>query len=163
MEEENGLTLGEIFKVLLKRIWWMVGAVAAGILLVVLVTQLWYNKAKQTYSVQYDVVFPYSENGKYPDGSDFLIGDMISLATLTAVKESDEKFSSVNVEGMVAEDDITIVRVYDKDAVNEIFFRTFKLEIVAKYFKDDEQAVNFMKAVADYPINRVNEVIESKE
>ena len=160
MEEENGLSLVEICKVILKRIWWVVGAAALGVILVVLVTQLWYNKAKQTFSVTYDVVFPNGENGKYPDGSDFLIGDMISLETLTAIKESNVSFANIDVEKMVSEDDISIVRVYDKDAVNEIFFRTFRLEIVARYFKDDEQAVDFMQAISDYPINRVNEVIE---
>ena len=62
----------DILKVIFKRIWWVLGATAACLLIVVLVTQLWYNKRQQFYSVSYEIVYPDSTSGKYPDGSDLL-------------------------------------------------------------------------------------------
>lgn len=161
MEEENGLTLGEIFKVALKRIWWIVGATALALIIVVLVTQLWYNKGAQTYSLQYDIIYPYSDNGKYPDGSDFLSADIISLDTLNAVKQRGELFSGLDVEKMVGEDDISIEST-SSQGVHGSFVRSFKFKVVSKYFKSEKQAVAFMQAVATYPIDRVNEIIDGK-
>ena len=161
MEEESGLTLGEIFKVVLKKIWWVIGATALALIIVVLVTQLWYNKTKQTYSLKYDIIYPYSDNGKYPDGSDFLTADIISLSTLTAVKSSNESFSDIDVKKMVARDDITISGSTSRDDSGS-FVRTLRLKVYAKYFRSEKQAADFMQAISDYPIDRVNELIESK-
>ena len=155
------MTLGEIFKVALKRIWWIVGATALALIIVVLVTQLWYNKGAQTYSLQYDIIYPYSDNGKYPDGSDFLSADIISLDTLNAVKQRGELFSGLDVEKMVGEDDISIESA-SSQGVHGSFVRSFKFKVVSKYFRSEKQAVAFMQAVATYPIDRVNEIIDGK-
>ena len=161
MEEDQGLTFGEILKVIVKRIWWVVGATALALLILVLVTQLWYNKRTQTYSLNYDVIYPYSDNGKYPDGSDFLNADIISLDVLKAVKSANESLSNVDVEKMVAEDDITLSGSARRDESGS-FVRTFKISVIAKYFTSSKQATEFMKAVSAYPIERINEIIENR-
>ncbi|MDE7163405.1 MAG: hypothetical protein K2O44_04925 [Clostridia bacterium] len=168
MEEDNGLSFMEILKVIFKRIWWVLGATAVGLLIAVLVTQLWYNKRVQFFEVNYEIVYPDSANGKYPDGSDLLASDAISLTMLTAIRdgaystEDAEEFKSIDVEEMLTEDDISISEEITQTAGGGIK-RTYKLTVSAKYFTSDAQAVSFIRTVAAYPVKRVNSIIDTKE
>ena len=167
MEEENGLTLGEIFKVIFKRIWWVVGAAALGVLLVVLVTQLWYNKTKQYYSVTYEIVYPNSQSGRYPNGNEFLISDSISSETLAEIKagkysEDVGEFANVDVDKMLKNDAIRLSTKLMKREDDSVA-TSFTLTVMAQYFSGEEQAVNFLKTVASYPVNRVNAIIAERQ
>ncbi len=169
MEEENGLTFMDILKVIFKRIWWVLGATAACLLIVVLITQLWYNKREQYFSVNYEIVYPDSANGKYPDGSDLLAADAISLATLTSIKDGAyssaddaDEFKNIDVEKMLSEDGISISEEVTQTAGGGIK-RTYTLTVSSKYFSGDAQAVAFIRTVAAYPVKRVNSVIDTKE
>ncbi|MDE6075590.1 MAG: hypothetical protein K2G26_04055, partial [Clostridia bacterium] len=157
MEEDNGLTFMDILKVIFKRIWWVLGATAACLLIVVLVTQLWYNKREQYFSVNYEIVYPDSASGKYPDGSDLLASDAISLSTLTQIRdgayssaENAEEFKNIDVEKMLSEDGISIAEEVTQTAGGGIK-RTYNLTVSAKYFSSDAQAVAFIRTVAVYP------------
>lgn len=160
MEEERGLTIGEIFKILLKKVWWIVGATALCLLLVVLVTQLWYNKKSQYYTVSYDVVFPDAESNKYPDNTDVLSADFISQSTLKDIKdgvystENPDEFKNIDVEKMIRNDDISIT---------ESEGHRYTLTAKAKYFSGMEQARKFLRTVAYYPVMRVNKIVEDKQ
>lgn len=160
MEEERGLTIGEILKIILKRVWWVVGATALCILLFVLVTQLWYNKNSQYYTVSYDVVFPNNARGKYPDNTDVLSADFISLSTLTDIKngvysaENPDEFKNIDVEEMINKDDISI---------SESETNRYTLTAKARYFSNQEQAKKFLRTVAYYPVMRVNKIVKDKE
>lgn len=168
MEEENGLTIGDVFKVILKRIWWVVGAVALCVLVMVLVTQLWYNKGKQYYSVSYEIIYPDSASGKYPNGNEFIIADSISLETLTDIKngkyspENPDEFKSVKVDTMLEKDDIRVSQSMVRSEDDSVT-KTYTLTVMAKYFDSEVQAVSFLKTVASYPVNRVNAIIAERE
>lgn len=168
MEEDNGLSFMEILKVIFKRIWWVLGATAACLLIVVLVTQLWYNKRVQYFSVNYEIVYPDSASGKYPDGSDLLVSDAISLNTLSAIKngeysaEDPDEFKSVDVEKMLADDGISIAEEVTQNPGGSIK-RSYTLTVSAKYFQNDEQAVEFIRNVAIYPVKRVFSILDTKE
>lgn len=168
MEEDNGLSFMEILKVIFKRIWWVLGATAACLLIVVLITQLWYNKREQYFSVNYEIVYPDSANGKYPDGSDLLAADAISLTALTSIKdgaysaEDPDEFKNIDVEKMLSDDDISVSEEVTQTAGGGIK-RTYTLTVSAKYFSSDAQAVTFIRTVAAYPVKRVNSIIDTKE
>ncbi|MDE5788788.1 MAG: hypothetical protein K2H78_00030 [Clostridia bacterium] len=169
MEEDNGLTFMDILKVIFKRIWWVLGATAACLLIVVIVTQLWYNKREQYFSVNYEIVYPDSASGKYPDGSDLLASDAISLSTLTSIKdgayssaENAEEFKNIDVEKMLSDDGISIAEEVTQTAGGGIK-RTYALTVSSKYFSGDAQAVAFIRAVASYQVRRVNSIIDTKE
>lgn len=168
MEEDNGLSFMDILKVIFKRIWWVLGATAACLLIVVLVTQLWYNKRQQFYSVSYEIVYPDSTSGKYPDGSDLLASDAISSYTLNAIKNGEysddnpEEFKSIDVETMLSDDGISIAEEVTQNPGGSIK-RTYTLTVSSKYFSGDEQAVAFIRTVAAYPVKRVNSIIDTKE
>lgn len=160
MEEEQGLTIGEIFKVIFKRVWWVIGVTAAALIVAVLLIQLIYNKGKVEYSVSYELVYPGSESNLYPDGTEFALSDIVSFATLESIQASDEeKFGSIDIKSMAAEDDISITKVTD-DASGGTYF---KIDVLAKYFKSNEQAADFLRALAENPVVKINAMVGDAE
>ncbi len=160
MEEEQGLTIGEIFKIIFKRVWWVIGVTAAALIVAVLLIQLIYNKGKVEYSVSYELVYPGSESNLYPDGTEFALSDIVSFATLESIQASDEeKFGSIDIKSMAAEDDISITKVTD-DASGGTYF---KIDVLAKYFKSNEQAADFLRALAENPVVKINAMVGDAE
>lgn len=160
MEEENlGLTFGDILKVLGKKIWWIIGSVAVGILVLVLCMQLWYNKSREYYVINYEIVYPGSGSSTYPDGSAFLISDSISKEALESIKSSDERFSDIDVDKIVFNDKIKVNVNETSGSAN----KTYEISGYADVFSSYEQAVKFLRAVASYPINKVNSLAENKD
>lgn len=167
-EVENGLTLGDVFKIILKRVWWVLGATLVCLAVVLMVTQLWYNKREQYYTISYDIVYPEMNGGKYPDGSDLIVSDSISLETLTDIKggkysaENPNEFKGVNVDDMHANDGISVTDKVVRSEDGSVKL-SCTLTVKAKYFVSVAQARAFLRTVAEYPVNRVNSIIADKE
>lgn len=168
MEEEYGITLGEICKIIFKRVWWVIGVTAAFILITVLLVQFWYNPTHRQYSVSYNVRFPNSDSGQYPDGTALLIRDSVLLSSLKDVKEgtySDDEdyydFSNVNIEEMLDNDGISISPISIKEGEDEKGWSDYRLTVSAEYFNSKEQAVAFIKAVAEYPVNKAKYIVNN--
>lgn len=167
-ETESGLTLGEIFKVIFRRVWWVLGAAAVCLVVLTLVMQLWYNKNHQYYSLSYEIVYPDSASGKYPNGSDLFAEESISYGTLTDIKngkystlEPDE-FKNIDVGDMCVNDNISISEKVERGADGNVK-RTYLLTVKSKYFGSDSQARTFMRTVAKYPLTRVKTIMAEKE
>ena len=165
---ERGLTLGEIFKVIFKRIWWVLGATVLGLIAAVLISELWYNRETEYYTVSYEIVYPDSGSGKYPDGSDLFAEESISLTTLSDIKNgrysesNPDEFKGIDVNDMYVDDGISISeRVVRSEDGN--IKRTYTLTVKAKYFSSQPQAHAFMRTVADYPVNRVKSIMTDKD
>lgn len=150
-EEEQGVTLGDICKVVFKRVWWVVGAIALGIILAALLVQFWYNKNNRTYSVTYQIVYETTQDGKYPDGSTFVMSDLVSEEALKTVMDNDTdgKFDGVDIEKIIDGDGVTIEDVTE-DSTETL--KSYTLTLSAKYFSSREQAASFIRELADYPI-----------
>lgn len=168
MEEEYGITLGEICKIIFKRVWWVIGVTAAFILITVLLVQFWYNPTHRQYSVSYNVRFPNSDSGQYPDGTALLIRDSVLLSSLKDVKEgtySDDEdyydFSNVNIEEMLDNDGISISPISIKEGEDETGWSDYRLTVSAEYFNSKEQAVAFIKAVSEYPVNKAKYIVNN--
>ena len=86
--EEEGITLGELFRVIFKRVWVVVGVTLAITAIAVLIVALLINTSRKEYRLEYTIEFPGHENSRYPDGTAFRYQNLISLATLNAVKAS---------------------------------------------------------------------------
>lgn len=165
--EEKGLTIGDIFKVIFKRVWWVVGSVAAFVLIAVLLLQFWYNPSNRNYTVNYDIRYA-NQNGYYPDGTILNVSDSILLENLQAIKnesfvasESKKgKFDGVDVEKMSQNDDISFNTVYTK-LTDESYETHCSISIKGKYFSNKEQAVAFIKSVAEYPIDKVLNIVKT--
>jgi hypothetical protein len=154
MEEERGVSIGEIFKVIFKRVWWVVGAIAACALVLALLVQLWYNPSKQTYSVEFSIEYPDKDTGLYPDGTAFRYQDIIELDTLNYVKSTSDSFSSINVEKMHSSDAIKIERTQEGTTENPQY--SYTLTVSVKYFSDSEQAQDFIRTLSAIPVTYIN-------
>ena len=132
MEEERGLTFLDICKIILKRIWWVVGATALCTLIAVLVTQFWYNRNNRVYTVGYELVYPDNDSGKYPDNSLILASDFVSRSTVNAIKDGDEKFKNVDVDDMLNNDGISVTEQVTRDTVG-VLKRSYTLTVKVKY------------------------------
>lgn len=167
-ERDGGLTLGDIFKVIFRRVWWVIGAAAVCLVVLTLVMQLWYNKNQQYYSIGYELVYPDSSSGKYPNGSDLFAEESISLKTLTDIQSGKytplepDKFKGVNIKDMYVNDNISVIETLKKGEDGNVK-RTYVLTVKSKYFDSDAQARAFMRTVAEYPVNRVNSIMADKE
>lgn len=163
MEEEKGLSFVDILKIILKRVWWVVGAAALCVVIAVLVVQFWYNRKSRFYTVSYELVYPESESGKYPDNSYLLASEFVSASTLGKIKESDkDKFGSIDIDDMLENDKISITEQVTKDTT-DVIKRKYTLNVTAKYFSSKEQAREFIRKIAAYPVDRINTTVAAKE
>lgn len=90
-EKQEGITIGEIIKILWKRKYLVITITLSVLVVLTLAIQLIYNKDKKYYEFTYAYEFPGIESEKYPNKEDFDYKEMISLDTLEKVKSSDTK------------------------------------------------------------------------
>lgn len=161
--ENNGITLKEIFKVIFKRVWWVVGVTAACLLIFVLGVEFVYNRSKEYYTANYSLDYPGISSDVFPDGVVDIANDLVTLDTLSKIKEQGgEKYASIDIEKMVKDSDIAItdvtVKRYDKDSYEIFVLPEYCIKVTAKYFKDKEQAESFVADIANYPLQHVSNV-----
>ncbi len=177
--ERKGLTIGEVFKIVLKKKWLVLAITAAVLLVGVLFMELLYNPSKTTYTTYYSLEWP-DKGESYPDSTPFRYQDVISLETLKEIKDSDKRFENIDVERMCTYDDISIDNLVNereagKASGSEALIYDFRLTVKTKYFSsvkvtgDDgvtknysanEVAVAFIRAVASYPADYAKKAIK---
>lgn len=97
-ETESGVTLGEICRIILRKIWIILGVSVAGAVIAALCAIFVLDHT--VYHLSFRIAYPGSETSKYPDGSPFYYSDIISLKSMEEAKKSDEAFSKINVQKM---------------------------------------------------------------
>ncbi len=168
--EEYGITLGEICRIIFRRVWWVIGVTAAFLLITVLLVQFWYNPNNRQYTVSYNIRFPDSSSGLYPDGTPLRVTDSVLLGSLTEIKsgtysegeENAPDFSDIDIEDMVENDAISLTAVTTEASDSgEAGWSGYRLTVSYKYFKDSAQAVAFIKKIAEYPIDKAQYIVEN--
>ena len=150
-ERDDGITFGEICRLIGKRIW-LVLAVAAGVtVLSVLLFALLLNPLTTYYTMRFDLVYPTSSQRQYPDGTPFSYRNIISLSTLEAAREMDERLAGVNVSQMVREDHISVDALTDEDDGSV----TYRLRVKGSYFRDEDTAQLFIRCVAEATVQDI--------
>lgn len=156
-EREEGISLSEICRRIGKKFWWIAGISVVFALGMTLVVALLINPRIASYSLEFLISYPASETAKYPDGTPFSYREMISLSVLQGIKESSESFSSVNVQKMAEEDDISVeaeTRTVDGSVAET---GSYTVTVSGAYFSNRTQATNFLRAIAKAPIDLVRE------
>ncbi len=154
-EKEEGMTLGEVWQVLKHRIWYILGATVLFTVAAVLLLEFVVNPLRATYSMKFDLVFP-TEEDVYPDGSPFFYQDIVSSKFLSEAKGSGN-FSNVNTEKMLKNGDIEIEP--DSVVVEGIteYTGSYSVTVQAAYFRSEDQAEEFIKALAQVSVETVRE------
>lgn len=159
MESQEGLTLGEVWFAVRKKIWIIL---IFSIILALGATAAFYyvvNPYSAVYRLDFTLSYPDRDSQKYPDGAPFYYQDMISLSSLEEAKASDKKFSAIDVQAMLEGDDIAIT-VADPDS-EPGRKGEYSLTAQSSYFPSRSVATAFLRAVAEIPVTRSKECAEN--
>ncbi|MDE7263935.1 MAG: hypothetical protein K2N64_04680 [Anaeroplasmataceae bacterium] len=156
-EKEDGISLGDIFHVLLIKKWLLLAVTLVITLVGVIFVQFFYNPRKIEYHATFEIRFPKVEEGRYPDGTEYLYKEFISLENLKKAQETNEKFSTIDVEAMKGSNAISIQE--NEILVNNEPVKTgiFTIYVMKNYFDSSEQARDYMLALISIPAQMVVE------
>lgn len=153
MEEKEGISLGEIFKLMFSEKWVLLIIAVVVTVLGTLAMQL-YSGLSTEYVVDFKLKMPgysMSDTYYYPDGEPFYYSTLVTENTLEAVKATNSLFEDVNTEALASRGGISIkFELPDADYV-EFIDGTYILTASARYFADSDVAKEFLRAVANYP------------
>ena len=158
--------MNNIFNVIKKRIWWILGAAIVFAVVFVCIIQFVYNPKKETYSAEFDLRLP--GGGVYPDKTELWLEDIIKIENLLDVKNESyvpeamrtNEYAGVDIEKMIDEDDIKFSRNI-KSLEDGTFSYTYTVEIHNKYFKNRNLARSFLKDVIQSPLEKAKSIAES--
>ncbi len=157
--EETKITFGDIAKMLKKRIWWVVAVVLIVTIVASCLMAFVVNKGKQEYSLTFGYEYPNSEDNVYPNGEKFNVESIVYVGNLLAVKQSNAKFSKVDVESLTGNISIAPEQKVVGEGNNKKTEPTGNYVIKAKSncFSDVKQAKEFLMALVDYAMKEVKE------
>ena len=164
MEEESGITFGEICHLVKKRIWWILGISVIVALVASLLFGFVINRGKNDYSVTFMVEFPGVSDRQYPDGTTFNHTSMVYAAQLEAAKASDEAFANIDIDEMSSNGGISISAETTTGADNTtVYTGVYTITVSSAYFDGADQASAFIRAVLDQTIATVNAKISGMD
>lgn len=141
-EQEDGISLIDIFKVMFGRklllliITAIVGIIGTiGILFI-------YNNSKQNYTTSFSFSDVNLVEGKYVDGAAFNYDSIVTKDNLLRVKDSDPEFESINVDKIIEDNGISVVFNSDETASYKYTLTTKK-----KYYSGTNQAKKYIDAL----------------
>jgi hypothetical protein len=161
-EEERGVSLKDIFKVIFNRKWWVIGVTLVVMVATMLLTSFWYNRSNREYSYTFQLVMHDDDLTTYPDNSVFQYQNLRDLSNLQTVKDSNAEFANIDIESMYNKDDIAITRTESTTtSTTKQSKYTYKISIKARYFSSKEVGSRFIRALAELPITKTKSLIET--
>lgn len=149
--EEQGVTLGQIFSVIIYNKLRLLITALICFIIICLTVVLGYNRNANTYTVKYNYDDGFLENGIYCNGSDFDLSDIYYY--LEPVKSSSAEYNDINVEKILKNNDISIVKTTETNSDDEIIDTYYEISVKAKYFDSKEQATSFLTNIIEYGVN----------
>ena len=144
--EEEGISLRDVFKSIGKKIWFvLIGALVVA-LAAVLVFMFAINPVQKSSSMNFEIDYPMSEDGKYPDGSTFNYRDIISRGVVEDAKAKDESFASLDLDKIFEKEGISVSATKQSDDKNAKY--TYTVTLKRSYFKG-VNAEAFIKALTE--------------
>ena len=129
-EKGGGTSFREIIQIIGKKIWYALGGALLITVVAVLIFAFAINPFIHINSMSFQLSYPKSGSGKYPDGSVFDYQDIISENVINEVKKNNDAFSSINVKSAIQNDGISIVATTDSDgnvvytiSLKELYFK----------------------------------------
>lgn len=145
--EENGVTFGDIFRMIKKRLWIVLLSCAVFTVACVLLLAFLINPGMTTYTMSFRILFPTSDSAVYPDGSPFVFQDIVTEEYLNETKALGEEFSSINVSRMLKNNAASVSIARTEEGLTEAE-GPYTLQFEGSYFDNDDQADNFLHALA---------------
>lgn len=150
-KEEKGVTLGRVFKVAFSN-WKLLVPVTA---VVAVACVLGIHFGLNSYRGSYSSTFSYSSadlsKEKYADGSSFFYRNLISSTNLENIKNSDEKYSSIDVQRILDSNAITISKASEENV--------YTISLGYKYIKNQDIAKSFINDIASSALKKDAEIV----
>lgn len=157
-EKKEGITLGEVFRIIKKRIWFVLGMTILFAAAAVLLIEFIINPMIATYSMDFHYVFPRQDSGSYPDGTPFFFQEIVTPDALKDARETGRGFEGIDVENMSRRSGIAI----EAEAITvqevEEYTGRYTVTVDASYFDNEGQAEAFIRAVAEVPVRKMQEI-----
>ncbi len=151
MEDENvqeGLTFGEICRMMLHRIWYILGAAALVTVFAVLIVYFAVNPGARSYSMEFTLAFPTGSEYSYPDGEPFFYQSMVSAEYLNKAKAG-EGLSGINTDRMIRDNKISVSAETVTENGETKYTGRYTITAKSSYFSGAEQAEAFIRAIAN--------------
>lgn len=163
-QEKEGLSLGDIFKIIMSQKWLALIITAAITFAGTLGLYFCYNPVVTYYVSTFSVSFPGGEglNPVFPDNSPFDYRDIISHFNLVEAKAANEKFGYLDTGTMYEERDISIVRSGTEVVAEEIEI-TYTVSVKAKYFNSRSDAADFIDELVQMPVKYLLGIAEEQD
>ncbi len=157
--EREGITLGEIWRMIKKRLWIILVITLIAGVAAYLFVKLLVDPSEIFYTMEFALNYPGKEELKYPDGTPFYYQDMVSVEMLERAKASSAEFANVDVNKLASEDAITITYTLEGKEAEDVeqYRETYTLKVSQKDFANRELATKFLRAVAETPVQYVKE------
>ena len=157
METQKNVSLFSLVKEVWTRkiLFFVTTAITA---IVVFVALFAFSKTSETLTSDFSLYFFDQDNGQYPDKSTFNFNRIVSYERLEALKNSDSKFSNIDIAKMDARKDITIKSVVfeEKNKPTFNFIGTpYSISADKSYFKDNILGQDFILGLIDLELAEI--------
>lgn len=154
ISQNNGLSLLDIIKLIWKRKI-LVGIITLIVLIISLLLILfWYNPNNATYQSDFELTFSGSDQDIYPTGKKFNYRDIVSLDRLNKIKQSNSKYSKINIDKLYDENNIRISRLASSDTTK--ISNNYSIVIADSGINDEKVIKDF---ISDLLKDVTNEII----
>ena len=154
ISQNNGLSLLDIIKLIWKRKI-LVGIITLIVLIISLMLILfWYNPNNATYQADFELTFSGSDQDIYPTGKKFNYRDIVSLDRLNKIKQSNSKYSKINIDKLYDENNIRISRLASNDTTK--ISNNYSIVIADSGINDEKVIKDF---ISDLLKDVTNEII----
>lgn len=154
ISQNDGLSLLDIIKLIWKRKI-LVGIITLIVLIISLLLILfWYNPNNATYQSDFELTFSGSDQDIYPTGKKFNYRDIVSLDRLNKIKQSNSKYSKINIDKLYDENNIRISRLASNDTTK--ISNNYSIVIADSGINDEKVIKDF---ISDLLKDVTNEII----
>lgn len=154
ISQNDGLSLLDIIKLIWKRKI-LVGIITLIVLIISLLLILfWYNPNNATYQADFELTFSGSDQDIYPTGKKFNYRDIVSLDRLNKIKQSNSKYSKINIDKLYDENNIRISRLASSDTTK--ISNNYSIVIADSGINDEKVIKDF---ISDLLKDVTNEII----
>lgn len=154
ISQNDGLSLLDIIKLIWKRKI-LVGIITLIVLIISLLLILfWYNPNNATYQSDFELTFSGSDQDIYPTGKKFNYRDIVSLDRLNKIKQSNSKYSKINIDKLYDENNIRISRLASSDTTK--ISNNYSIVIANSGINDEKVIKDF---ISDLLKDVTNEII----
>lgn len=154
ISQNDGLSLLDIIKLIWKRKILVVIITLIVLIISLMLILFWYNPNNATYQADFELTFSGSDQDIYPTGKKFNYRDIVSLDRLNKIKQSNSKYSKINIDKLYDENNIRISRLASSDITK--ISNNYSIVIADSGINDEKVIKDF---ISDLLKDVTNEII----